>query len=93
MKNSDVLCETYALYDCTQHFSINENKGYTLDLLFCDLEEVKVCINLDSIIQPDKHHLSLEIKFYCNQDSNNNFLHNQYTELPANHYTDCYWAK
>ena len=58
--NSDHLRDTFSYSNLLQYFPVHFNKGYSLDLLFCN-NSVQVEENCDSLLSVDKHHVSYNI--------------------------------
>ena len=72
--NSDVIVNAFAYMDLSQKLAALVSKGYSLDLLFTNLEEVDVSESNDSFLVLDKHHKAYEIKIKvikCNNSSIN----------------------
>ena len=56
--NSDIICDNYSFCGFLQYFKPIPNKGYNLDLCFCNFNTLNIAENLDSLLPVDKHHLS-----------------------------------
>ena len=61
--NSNIILQNFLFLDLRQFIPVNVNKGYSLDLLFSNLNDISVFENIDSILTSDKHHISYEINF------------------------------